>query len=717
MKLLIPFNLFLLFLVSFFISNSTLAQYYSSGDFSVNINVYGYHDVNNCSTSGGADHYITVNNSHQGDTFKINYPGLYGYNLKTEINTTGANPWSFTYSEWIFGSGDQSLNNQPGYANLYGMQKKYILTHFLTNQSAKDTLDYIMPSGSVYVTDPCIYKTVSGKAYIDENLDCQFNNTDNPINNIIIKGTSNVQGDARYTNSTGDYTLLLQETNMNSYTVALPNNYQFIFQSTACSPVSYTSTTLPQTGYDFSLKCADIDLYAYSDGPGRALPNKPFNIYSSVGNVGCTAASGQLKLKLDPRVVYSSNGSTNLPIAIIPSPTGDTLVWNFSNLSSLSNGAYWNAFNSSINVTPLTSVVIGDTLHFSYWSTIPSQDINLSNNQGSFNVEIRTAFDPNFKEVIPIGKETKGYIPLETEKLTYTIHFQNTGNGDASNIYVIDTLDASIDPSSLHIESTSHTMNPEWIGRNIVKFNFPQINLPYATFNEAKSHGVFTFSVRLKPSLPFGTEIKNRGFIYFDYNPAIITNYATNTLAKKPTINTKPITGLTFTEVNLNGELIDNGGAPIIEKGFCLSTSSNPTIANTVVLNTENSPIFTNQFSSLNESTIYYIRSFATNAMGTAYGDEINFITASTASLPNIYLNEQLKLYPNPTESTLTLQTSLSLKSVKIIGADGKLIQEHDLSNGLLKINVSNLESGTYFVDAVSFYGNISRLTFVKSGH
>jgi len=80
---------------------------------------------------------------------------------------------------------------------------------------------------------------------------------------------------------------------------------------------------------------------------------------------------------------------------------------------------------------------------------------------------------------------------------------------------------------------TSLAMNPEWLAPNVVKFNFPNIHLLDSTTNEAASHGSVTFNVRLKPNLSIGTEIKNIGYIYFDYNAPVLTNYAINTLYEK----------------------------------------------------------------------------------------------------------------------------------------------------------------------------------------
>jgi hypothetical protein len=79
-------------------------------------------------------------------------------------------------------------------------------------------------------------------------------------------------------------------------------------------------------------------------------------------------------------------------------------------------------------------------------------------------------------------------------------------------------------------------MNPEWINSNIVRFNFNNINLLDSLSNEPKSHGSVTFKVKLKPNLAVNTQIKNKGYIYFDNNNPIITNTALNTIVNPQAI-------------------------------------------------------------------------------------------------------------------------------------------------------------------------------------
>jgi hypothetical protein len=76
-------------------------------------------------------------------------------------------------------------------------------------------------------------------------------------------------------------------------------------------------------------------------------------------------------------------------------------------------------------------------------------------------------------------------------------------------------------------------------------------------------------------------------------------------------------------------EIINDGGSPITAKGICWSTSRNPTLANfKTVLPVIGIPLEGYyQMTTLTLGTTYYLRSYATNAIGTAYGNEVSFTT------------------------------------------------------------------------------------------
>lgn len=96
-----------------------------------------------------------------------------------------------------------------------------------------------------------------------------------------------------------------------------------------------------------------------------------------------------------------------------------------------------------------------------------------------------------------------------------------------------------------------------------------------------------------------------------------------------PTITTATVTSITQTTATSGGNVTNDGGGAITARGVCWSTSTNPTIS--LITKTSNGTglgAFTSSITGLLNNTIYYVRAYATNSTGTAYGTQINFATA-----------------------------------------------------------------------------------------
>lgn len=99
---------------------------------------------------------------------------------------------------------------------------------------------------------------------------------------------------------------------------------------------------------------------------------------------------------------------------------------------------------------------------------------------------------------------------------------------------------------------------------------------------------------------------------------------------KKPTVpelTTAAITEVGLTTAVSGGTIISDGGEAITAKGVCWSTSANPTIADSKTSDGTGLANFVSNIVGLSEGTTYYVRSYATNDVGTAYGNELTFIT------------------------------------------------------------------------------------------
>ncbi|MCW3084878.1 MAG: hypothetical protein JWP12_2244 [Bacteroidetes bacterium] len=509
----------------FLCSVATIKAQYTQGDISLMPQPMMSHDSTTCSSTCNLFYMVTISNSFVNDTVKLKDQGT-GFLLGEQINTTGSNPWTIMMPVPFGGSTVTDDLVSGGSVLFYAPTCKVIC--------GPDTLYNISNFYPFGVSNPCQYGMVSGRVYIDNNSDCTFNTGDVALSGVDLETDENLNSpsmalmfSSSYSDGAGMYGANLIQNWLVDYTVSIPSYYQFIFPSTACSSTSYTGTTLPHPNVDFSLQCtSNVDVQCYAGSMGIVRPGQPFYMFPYVSNTGCDPASGQLKLILDSRVIY--NAGLSSPGATL---SGDTLTWNYSGLTNLTGGAYWNSFFANVHLTPNTSVTTGDTLCFRVMTTEPAADIYPGNNDYTICLPVINSYDPNFKEVSPKGTGVTGEIPATTPELNYVVHFQNTGTAAAYNISVLDTLDPHVIPSSLVITGTSHNVMPVWVAPGVVRFDFNSIMLADSTSNEAASHGYIAFKVNLQAGLAGGTQIKNTADIYFDFNPAVITNTVLNTIA------------------------------------------------------------------------------------------------------------------------------------------------------------------------------------------
>jgi uncharacterized protein (TIGR02145 family) len=99
-----------------------------------------------------------------------------------------------------------------------------------------------------------------------------------------------------------------------------------------------------------------------------------------------------------------------------------------------------------------------------------------------------------------------------------------------------------------------------------------------------------------------------------------------------PTLTTSSVSSITFTSVIGGGNISSDGGAAVSARGLVYGTSSSPTLSNTVFTIGSGTGIFSGTISGLTPNTTYYVRAYATNSAGTAYGNEVSFTTFQTVT-------------------------------------------------------------------------------------
>jgi len=125
-----------------------------------------------------------------------------------------------------------------------------------------------------------------------------------------------------------------------------------------------------------------------------------------------------------------------------------------------------------------------------------------------------------------------------------------------------------------------------------------------------------------------------------------------------PTVTTTQVWAITQTSASSGGAVTSNGGGALSAWGVCWSTSANPTLANSFSQNTVSSGSFSSSLNGLTANTMYYVRAYATNSVGTAYGNEVSFSTSNSnpnnlnviyitdTVLNDVYYHQTSFLYP-----------------------------------------------------------------------
>ncbi len=100
-----------------------------------------------------------------------------------------------------------------------------------------------------------------------------------------------------------------------------------------------------------------------------------------------------------------------------------------------------------------------------------------------------------------------------------------------------------------------------------------------------------------------------------------------NQVESKPVVSTVEVTEITETTAICGGIVESDGGSEVLSKGVCWSTMPDPTIENECTNDGVGVGEFISIINDLSCNTTYYVRAYATNEVGTSYGEEISFGT------------------------------------------------------------------------------------------
>jgi uncharacterized repeat protein (TIGR01451 family) len=359
---------------------------------------------------------------------------------------------------------------------------------------------------------------ISGNVYHDLNANGSIDSVDNALSFIRVR---NDKGVHTYSNFEGYYQFLERP----GQRLIQPVPYPYLVLS--CDSSSYTvnidSTAIDSL--DFALKSiADTLLSVSSFATSRARCNFQSSATYIVQNNGNLFIN--VLASFTPDAACSVISFSQAP----DSTSGTTFFWKFDSLTLLSSKSIHVTYTVPSASFNSISSIFDTYIYDSTTSTLFTTDTIYQN--------IACSFDPNEKQVSPVGRETAHYT-LFSDTLVYTLLFQNTGNDTAYTVTLIDTISPLLDIESFTLLSMSHNGIVTIDSNGVLKVVFDDINLLWESANFDESQGYLQFSILPLPGLPEFTVVKNKVLIIFDRNPYILTNEVFNTL-----VTTFPTTAL-----------------------------------------------------------------------------------------------------------------------------------------------------------------------------
>ncbi|MBU6219730.1 MAG: hypothetical protein KGQ50_03685 [Bacteroidetes bacterium] len=244
-------------------------------------------------------------------------------------------------------------------------------------------------------------------------------------------------------------------------------------------------------------------------------------------------------------------------------------------------------------------------------------------------------------------------------------------------------------------------------------------------FKTTNGTGTGTFTSNLTSLTPPGTTYYVRAYVTNNRGTAYGNEVTFTSLAVPPTVVTKPVTTITSTSAISGGTISLTGGAPHSEKGLVYGTARNPTILNSKISDNTAGSDWTTNITGLTGNTKYYVRAYAINSAGTAYGGLDSF---NTSPLVPIIATDPVASITKTTAvsggnissdggSAITARGIVWNKTGNPLVGTDSIRTDASMTTGLYTLNLGNLNSGiTYYVRAYATnavgtaYGN--QLTF-----
>ena len=284
------------------------------------------------------------------------------------------------------------------------------------------------------------------------------------------------------------------------------------------TPVSYSnmyiSTSGGITNVNFAISVTNFSDLSINNIPlSQPIPGFDYQNMIVLTNNGSLSSSGSLTFIKDPAV---SMVNVNEASAIVNS---NGFTYDFTNLAPFQ----YHTIIATMHVPPVPNVSIGQLLVSSSSIIVNTgNDSIASNNNSNAYQFVIGSYDPN-DIVESHGKEIIYSNFTSQDYLFYTIRFENNGNSNAININIDNLLDNKLDETTLEMISSSHNYVMDRVAKT-AKWKFKNIQLPPSVSNSSIGKGYITYKIKPKAGYAVGDIIPNDASIFFDTNPAIVTN-------------------------------------------------------------------------------------------------------------------------------------------------------------------------------------------------
>ncbi len=355
---------------------------------------------------------------------------------------------------------------------------------------------------------------VSGRLYLDANANAAKDNAERGLSQqkiLILPDSVYAQ-----TENAGNYTFRCDTGNY-QIKLVLPDNWQ----ATTVAMYDVAVSAPDTSGFDFGMAAIHEERHSEvtitSLDAGRCF--EPVPVYLTYNNTGTSIENGLLKFYPD-----SQFGAILKATPAYDSLSADSSIvyWKMSDVLPFEER------NVMLQMQMPDFTAMGDTLV----SVLAFEDKDSVQNTDTAQLLVRCSYDPNDKQVSPAGVLDEHFV-LMSEPLEFTIRFQNTGNDVANRVVILDSLSQHLDLATFQVIASSHNVKTNRSNEGVVEFRFDNIMLVDSSVNEPASHGFVKYRVKAKSNLPDNTIVENTSHIFFDYNPAIVTNTTSITMTYK----------------------------------------------------------------------------------------------------------------------------------------------------------------------------------------